>query len=248
MSGQTYSAPALEKGLEIIEFLSGHDAALSIADICAGVARSKAEIYRMLLTLESKDYIRRDPQGRYALTGRLFDLGMRHPPRRNLIETALPHMRALARLAEQSCHMTILSRDQIVAIARAESEGMITFGVKVGFRAPALTATSGRLLFPFQDLKAQLATCRAMQVQAHRPAFKAFMADARQARAQGYLMRDSTYTLGITDLAAPIFQGHARRAVAGLIVPFTTHAVCHMEKADVLTLLRDTAQAISAEL
>ena len=248
MSEPTYSAPALEKGIEIIEFLAGRPGSLSIGEICAGVGRSKAEIYRMILTLESKGYLRRDPAGRYAMTSRLFDFGMLYPPRQSLIETALPHMRALARDSEQSCHMTVLSREHIVAIARAESESMTAFGVKVGFRAPAATATSGRLIFAFQPLRDQLNWYHTMRGRIDRDLMRTFLSEARAAKTQGHLVRDSAYTLGITDLAVPVFAGRSTHAVAALIVPFMTHVVCHMDKPQVLERLRETAQAISAEL
>ncbi|ADU15049.1 IclR family transcriptional regulator [Asticcacaulis excentricus] len=248
MSEPTYSAPALEKGIEIIEFLAGQSDPLSIGEICAGVGRSKAEIYRMILTLEGKGYLRRDIAGRYTMTSRLFDFGMLYPPRQSLIETALPHMRALARDSEQSCHMTVLSREHIVAIARAESESMTAFGVKVGFRAPAATATSGRMIFGFLPLRDQLNWYHSMRGRIERPVLRAFLDEAREAKDQGYLVRDSSYTLGIVDLAVPIFAARANHAVAALIVPFMTHVVCHMGKPQVLDRLRQTAQAISSEL
>lgn len=92
-----YRAPALDKGLDILELLAKATQPLSIADISDGVGRSRGEIFRMLQVLEERDYIARpDGEGAYSLTPRLFRLGMEQPPVKNLVETAMPVMHRLA--------------------------------------------------------------------------------------------------------------------------------------------------------
>ena len=59
-----YRAPALDKGLDIIELLAAAPAALSIAEISEGVGRSRGEIFRMLQVLEERDYIARNEASR----------------------------------------------------------------------------------------------------------------------------------------------------------------------------------------
>ena len=89
-----YPAPALEKGLEIIELLAMAQTPLSARAIAEQLGRSKNEIFRMLFVLIERGYLDRDPAtDEIALSNRLFDLGMRIPRARNLVEVATPRSR-----------------------------------------------------------------------------------------------------------------------------------------------------------
>src|SRR5262245_45173303 len=109
-----YRAPALEKGIAILELLAGARQPLSVADIAATLTRSRAEIYRMLVVLESLQYIHRVDDGRYDLTARLFDVASRHAPKRSVVVAARPVMEELAEATLQSCHLMVASGDHMV--------------------------------------------------------------------------------------------------------------------------------------
>ena len=53
---QKYTAPALEKGLDILELLSSTDAGLSLSEIARDLGRSVSEIFRMLVVLQQRGY------------------------------------------------------------------------------------------------------------------------------------------------------------------------------------------------
>ena len=129
-----YRAPALEKGLEILELLSGQREPLTMAAISERLGRSTSEIFRMLQVLEQKGYIEKSPSGDgYRITNRLFTLGMAQPPVQTLVETALPVMRRLANAIGQSCHLAVPSSDQIVVIGPSlTSEDYTVLGQGMG--------------------------------------------------------------------------------------------------------------------
>ncbi|HVZ30191.1 MAG TPA: IclR family transcriptional regulator [Asticcacaulis sp.] len=250
MSKTAYHAPALDKGLTILEFMAGKTEPFTIAEIAKALGKSKTEIYRVLITLETRGYIRRDERdGRYEMTGFLFDLGMRHPPRRNLIEIAMPHMHALSRRTNQSCHISLFSQDAVVAVARAESEAAIGFSVKLGFRVPMPYSTSGRLLYAFQSRHQQAVWLNMMrQDRAERLAVRAFLAEVEIAARQGYLMEQSFMTAGITDICVPIFNRNSGHAVACLAIPFLSHRFFQVGIGDILPLMQEAAARISADI
>ena len=49
-----YQAPALKKGLEILELLATSEQALTMSDISGALGRSVGEIFRMLQVLEER--------------------------------------------------------------------------------------------------------------------------------------------------------------------------------------------------
>lgn len=216
-----YSAPALEKGLDIIELLSGTRAALSLGQIAERLGRSKSEIFRMVNVLESRGYIARGENGdNFAVTNKLFELGMRHPPTRMLVEAALPVMAELARSLGQSCHLAVASREHNVVIARAECPGEESFAVSLGYRRNLADSTSGRVLLAFQSPAQREVMLGA--VRRHRPARydeARLLVELERIRARGYELAGSRSIVGITDVGAPVLDSLGA-AVACLTVPF----------------------------
>ena len=145
-----YKAPALEKGLDILESLAGVRVPQSISDIARNLGRSRSEIYRMVVVLEARGYVERteDPE-KLQLSNRLFEIGMRSPPKMNLHDAALPEMSALASSMMQSIQLAVVSSDQIVVIARTESPDDVGFSVRLGHRRSIMKSASGLVLFAF---------------------------------------------------------------------------------------------------
>ena len=93
----SYAAPALSKGLDVLELLGERGIPLTMKEVADGLGQSKSEIFRMLITLQERDYIARDPgTDAYSLTDRLFKLGLQTPKVRDLLAAAMPEMVRLA--------------------------------------------------------------------------------------------------------------------------------------------------------
>jgi len=85
-----YRAPALEKGLDVIELLAAEKSPLNLSAISQRLGRSSGELFRMLQVLEFKGFITTSDSGAgYVLTNKLFALAMAQAPVRSLVETAL---------------------------------------------------------------------------------------------------------------------------------------------------------------
>ena len=240
-----YRAPALEKGLDVLELLAANGSAMTPSQMSSVLGRSVSELFRMIQVLEYRGYIEQSSAG-YALTNRLFKLGLAQAPVKTLTEAALPFMRDLAALTRQSCHLVVLSEDQIVVIARIEGPGDLGYSVRLGYRRDVIDATSGLLLYGMASaaLKVELRARLAGRVPAARLAM--FVKAADRAARDGYVVRPSDFVQGVTDLVAPILGNDG--AVATLISPFIqqTPAICDMAAAT--DHLRRTATAISAEM
>ena len=81
-----YQVPALEKGLDILEHLATEGIPLTQAELARALGRSPNELFRMLVSLERRGYIQRDPgSGAYSLTLRLFEMSHTHSPLSDLV-------------------------------------------------------------------------------------------------------------------------------------------------------------------
>src|SRR2546423_542389 len=84
-----YQAPALDKGLDILECLAVQAVPLTQAQLAQALGRGASELFRMLTVLERRGYIQRDPlSGAYSLTLRLYELSRTHSPYQGLLRAA----------------------------------------------------------------------------------------------------------------------------------------------------------------
>ncbi|TWB13791.1 IclR family transcriptional regulator [Nitrospirillum amazonense] len=243
-----YRAPALEKGLDILELMASHGAPMTPSQISARLGRSVSELFRMIQVLEFRGYIAPAATADgYELTNKLFTLGMARASVRTLLEAALPLMRELALAIGQSCHLAVASDDQMVVVARIENPGHLGFSVRPGYHRSLVEATSGMVLYAFQPPHTQV-LWRAMLERAVGPARVApFAARADAVRAQGYAQAASDYALGVTDLSAPVIGGTGA-AVAALTVPFMQHTPPVRSLAETIGMVQATARQIAQDL
>lgn len=216
-----YTAPALEKGLDILELLSGRPGAMSLAEMAAALGRSHSQLFRMAAVLERRGYIGRSEEG-YWLDARLYDLAMQAPPRRNLMAAALPEMERLAHRIDQSCHISIIAGTMIVVIARIEAPGEAGFAVRLGHTRRADRSTSAPTICAFSSAAEieRLLKMLSEEEDFDRPGF---LADIDTIRGEGLFIRPSRIIAGVTDLTAPII-GETGMAVAALTVPMLRRA------------------------
>jgi DNA-binding IclR family transcriptional regulator len=244
----SYQAPALKKGLQVLEFLSGETEPYAVSELARALGKSRNEIYRMVLVLEQLGYLTRTDGDRYSLTRKLFDLAMRTPPQRNLLVKALPLMERLSRESFQSCHIMVASGPDIVVVARVESPDVLGFSVRVGYRRPLNQSAAGRVLFACKD-EAERATWRALlSSEEDQERWGIIEREAVTIREMGFLLSPSPYVDAVTDIAVPVTAGPQGTAVAALVMPFIGGRSAKISLTQAATMTRETAQQMGREL
>jgi DNA-binding IclR family transcriptional regulator len=144
-----YAAPALEKGLDILELLAKQEEGLTRREIAERLGRSVSEIFRMIEALTRRSYLVQNGDT-FLLGMKLFELAHELPPMNRLLKEALPRMEALAKAVDQSCHLTVLSGPRQLVIAQVDTPEGVGFSVKIGAMLDLLKSASGRVLLPFR--------------------------------------------------------------------------------------------------
>lgn len=215
-----YRAPALEKGIEVIELLATSQHPTPLASIASRLNRSIGELFRTVQVLESLGYVQRDQElgEGYAITDKLFLLSMEQPKIRTLNDVALPVMHGLSERLEQSCHLVVPSVDQIVVIARVESSSEINVSVRVGYRRFLPAVTSGLVLFAFQPPERQEQWREILAKAKSDVDLEQFYTLCDEVRKSGFAKQPSKFIRGVVDISAPIVRSNACQAA--LTVPF----------------------------
>jgi len=242
-----YKAPALEKGIDILELLADASDPMPFSAIADQLDRSRGELHRMVQVLQFRGYIEQDVGSEgFRLTDRLFSLGMRQPRTRNLVEIALPIMRELVQQTGESCHLAFHSRGEMVVVARVESGEQIGFSVRVGYRRPLASTASGIVLYAFQyqPVRHHWETLFTPPLDAN--ALAAFHEQADAVRAAGVVQLASPLISGVTDISTPILRGES--AAAALTVPFLARREPVHTADQVAELLSNAAGRIGDQL
>ena len=227
---ERYRAPALDKGLDILELLARQPQGLTRAEIVKEMDRSASEIYRMLERLVARQYVTRSLAGdRYALSLKLFALANMHPPLNRLINQALPVMDAFARQAEQSCHLGVYDRGNVLITSQINSPRGWSFSLHRGARVGLMDTASGHVLLAFSSADdAQRMRQEHTAVDGEVPITEKKLQETLQGiRALGYLERDSQQSFGVVDISFPIL-GPDNHALAALTCPYIRRIDTHV--------------------
>lgn len=243
-----YAAPALEKGLDVLELLARSPESLGMSAVAAALDRTVSEIFRVMQCLESRAYIERDPESdRYRLSMMLFSLAHARPPTKALVSAAGPVMDRIAAATLQSCHLAVMDDLNIVVVAQVTAPTPMHYAVRLGAQFPVWETSSGLVLLAHQpaEVRARLID-RIMTIQSDvaRAELEERCADAQQ---KGCEIRTSAIVSGVTNITYPVFN-HQGRIVAVLTSPFLPQVHLDVPIGDVAALIAAGTREISSAL
>ncbi|MCD1619978.1 IclR family transcriptional regulator [Salipiger marinus] len=215
-----YRAPALSKGLDILELLASGAEGLTQVDIAKTLGRTTPEIFRMLMVLRQRGYVELgEGDDRYHLSTKMFEVAHRHPPMRRLTAIAGEAMQKLADALNQSMHLAILHSGRVLVVAQVDCPDNHLTSVRLGAQVPVADTASGRVLAAWM---APPALDRLLAEMAEPEARRAgFLADLPGVRAAGYCESPSLTIAGVHNLSAPVFD-FSGRVAAAVTIPFIT--------------------------
>lgn len=245
-----YSAPALEKGLDIMEALAREPEGLRSAEISKTLARPMGQLFRMLVVLQQRGYVayQADTE-RYQLTLKLFDLARGLGPIRRLNLVAAPLMKQLAQEIGQSCHLVVHYEGEGHVVAQQNASAARVLSVRLGAQAPLFDSCSGHILVAFAEDMDRDEMLNAIPRSHRKPTKTALKRMVERIRGDGFECIPSAQIQGVQDIGYPVFERDGRIAAA-LVVPFLSFLDgSHPVKIeDAQTAIEKVAEEISAGL
>ncbi|AGU47788.1 transcriptional regulator, IclR family [Variovorax paradoxus B4] len=216
---RSYSAPALEKGLDILEALCRSEQPLSQKDIAQRLGRSLGEIYRMVACLVNRNYVTLVDETCYGITTKLFELAHINPPTHRLLFEATPIMQRLAGELDQSCHLTIYGQGKQVVLCKIDTPSGMGFAVRAGAELDVLISASGRVLLAFQDEETRKLRIEESLQRRPEQANQQIGTILDSIRATGFESIPSVQVRGLYAISFPILDTQGQ-AIAALTVPY----------------------------
>lgn len=243
-----YAAPALEKGLDVLEALAAEPHGVTLQEIAKRLDRSPNELFRMLDVLVRRGFLARGADSTYVLTLRLFELGQRHPLVDRLLDAAMPQMQALARRAGQSNHLCVHHDARLVVLARSEPPEPMSCLVRQGAHfAFHDDRVSARVITAFQAGEPRR-HCLDELAGTQRSAARRRALEGRleAIRARGYDEGPSDTIAGVTDICFPVFDQSG--VVAALNVVYLKQRDARVTVPQARRALAESARLISEAL
>ena len=242
---------SLDRGLAVIRCFSSEHPSLTLSEVAERTGLTRAAARRFLLTLQELGYV--GSTGRqFSLRPRVLALGYAYLSSFSVAQISQPHLEDLAEELHESCSVSVLDGDDLVYVARASANRIMTIALTVGTRLPPYPTSMGRVLLahlPEAELEAHLRRVEMRRLTEHtitgQREFRELLAAVRH---QGYAAVDQELEAGVRSIAVPI-RDSSRKVVAAI------NASAHAARVPMRTLekqflpkLLDAARQIDGEL
>jgi DNA-binding IclR family transcriptional regulator len=209
-----YAAPALDKGLDILELLCQSENGLTQQEIATKLGRKLGEIYRMLNVLVQRNYVA-NIGSVYTITSKLFQLSHFHPPTYRLLTESMPMMEELSRAISFPCDLRVYNNGLQTVIAAIQPPNGLGFMTRIGSEIAVAPSASGLVLVAFQDnvikelrIKESFPNKSDLEIEAFRTALN-------EVSIKGFASIQSKQFAGLHAISFPILDmnGHAMAAI-----------------------------------
>lgn len=235
------------RGLQVIRAFGHDQPAMTLAEVARRAGLTRAAARRFLLTLEALGYVRSD--GRlFALTPRVLEIGYAYLASLRLPELAAPFMEEVVRRVQESCSICVLDGDEVVYVARIPTSRIMSIGLAVGARLPAVCTSTGRVLLAALPEAERNALIDRIDLPAHtdrtvtdRAHLKALLATVRE---DGHALLDQELETGLRAIAVPLANRRGETVAAINVGVHATRATPEQMRATILPVLLQAAAEI----
>lgn len=240
---------SLARALQLLDRLADGDRTLD--DLARSLDVHKTTVLRLLRTLESDRFVRRDDNHRFYLGSRFFELATTSLEQHAIRDVALPHLEQLGReTGGQAIHLATYENGRAVYIGKVESTSSVRMYSRVGLVAPLHATAVGKVLAC--ELSERQLAIALESTDFHRftdhtiTTPDAFRAELAKVREQGWAADSAEHEDFINCIGAPIRDSTGRIiAAASISVPdvILTRDKVHA----LLPMLQQTTTAIEAD-
>lgn len=240
----SYSVPALEKALDVLELMSDLSQPVTPSQIAQQLGRSLQEVYRIVLVLEARGYIVRPPGAEaLVLSTQLYGLATRFPPFRRVVDVAQPIINSLAVTTGEAVHLAVLDGLRMCIIAQVDSPQAIGVRLRVGAHSSAVLGSSGRTLVAFQAENVREWYLDQAKSQLKQAELTYLHARIEAILTNGYELVEGRLLPGVIDISFPILDSNGT-ALAAVTVPYLSSYGTPRPLAEIVGMLHEAADTI----
>lgn len=229
-------APALRRGLAVLQLLASRAAPVSAAAIARDLGLPRSTTYELLTELAAAGFAAHLPgERRWGLGLAAFEIGSAYLRAQPLERVGRPVLGRLSGATGGTAHLGVLHGNETLYLAKEKSGRTPTLVTDVGVRLPAaLTATGLSILahLPPGQVRALFPDAAAFVDRTGRgPAtLPELRRDLTRTRRQGWAVEDGRISAGAASVAAAVFD-HNRLPIAAIGVTVGHRCAAEREEA-----------------
>lgn len=235
------------RGLAVMEVFSEQRRRLSITEVAEAASTSKATARRILRSLVASGYADFDGHT-FDLTPRVLRLGYAYLSSRSIIQLAEPILRELRSKSGLSASMSVLDGDEIVIVARAPTDQLVTIRTDIGNRLPAFCTSMGRAILsvmPDDEVEHILSSGRTKPLTPKtETGTERLLGIIREIRVQGYSLVNQEIETGLVSMAMPVRNSRDTRRYAVCVSAHTSQIRATNIPAAALEYLKDAIRTL----
>lgn len=213
----------VEKSLRVLEVLSSHDTPVRLADLSRELGMNKSTTYRMLETMSQMGYVQQDqPNGRYLITTRMWEIGVRAFQRLDIRAWAIPYLEKIRNETRETAVLAIGDGQDVVIIEKSDSSQAVQTFSPLGSRTPMHCSSLGKA-FLMVDTEDKLSRLK-QPLHAFTPntitTLTALRSEIAKATASGVALAFDEFAEGVSGIAAPVVGVDRKvHAMIGITIP-----------------------------
>ena len=209
MKGRERGVKSVERTLDVLEFLGSSEQEFGVSEIGAATGLSVATVHRLLGTLVSRGYVRRNGQSRRYSLG-LRALTMAITARERIGPLALPFLNELVEKSQETANLAVLEDGSTLYIEQAfPTSRTLRMFTDPGNRVPLHATGTGKVLLAYQPPRliefilgrGELSRQTVSTITEHAQ----LRAELQRIRRDGYAADYEEQEEGVRCLAAPVF-------------------------------------------
>lgn len=208
-AGQVRRAPgvqSVDRVLDILETLAAQPRPMGISEIARETGLAQGTVHRLLSSLVSRGYVRRDADRRYGIG--MAAAALADSARITLVAGAEPLLRDLVTACGETANLALLDGDQMVYAAQAPSPHTLRIFAEVGRRVPLHCTAVGKAALSTLPTERAAALLRRRPLESRTThtlaSVEAVLEDVASIQARGYAIDEQEQELGVRCLAAPL--------------------------------------------
>lgn len=239
----------LLKAFRLIEALADRDDEAGLADLAHQASLAKPTAHRVLRALCEMGYVDRGETGQYRLGQNLVRivLGRQH---QRLMTAARPVVTRVNQLTQETVNLGVLQHGRVVYLYVLEGTHPLRRVATPHESHPYYCTALGRAIASQLPPTQRDALLNSVEIVPMTPNGINSTAKLRQvldqAKKQGVALEDGETDIGVTCIAAPIFDG--AEVVAGISVSMPTARLDAADRQETFGMMKDAAARISATL
>jgi len=242
---------SLDRGLSVIKAFSAGNSRMTLSEVAKETGMTRAAARRFLITLESLGYARSDGKF-FSLRPSVLQLGYAYLSGSSFTSIAQQHLEDLAESVHESCSASVLDDSDIVYVARASTNRIMTIGLAVGAKLPAYCTSMGRVLLSelTEDALNEYLLDTELVARTERTITRPdqLIDELKTVRLNGWCLLDQELEMGVRSVASPVRDSRGRMVAAINTSAHATRVSLETLEKEILPRLKETAHQIEIDL